>query len=83
MTYAERVLSILTDVKKQQQDQPAEKTEFILRANVRHGLRCLECGRKLSRIDSLPTSRRCPNGDCKTKYNITRGPTGVVLTKVK
>ena len=43
-----------------------------LRANHHRGVRCLNCGRLLSRIHTLPSIRTCPNGECGTRYQIIR-----------
>lgn len=43
-----------------------------LRANHRSGVRCLQCGRMLSKIHSLPSIRTCPNAECSTRYQVIR-----------
>jgi hypothetical protein len=43
-----------------------------LRADHRKGVRCLNCGRLLPHVHTLPAVRTCPNEECRTKYHLTR-----------
>ncbi len=49
-----------------------ENATFHLRANHKFGLRCHDCGRMLSHVQSLPAVRTCPNDDCGAKYHLSR-----------
>lgn len=60
-----------------------ELEDVHLRANYRHGVRCLSCGRKLDHIQKLPAVRTCPNSDCGSKYHLSRGERSLILRKVE
>ncbi len=54
---------------------PEPDPNFLrLRANHRSGVRCLDCGRMLSKVHALPAIRTCPSEGCGSRYQITRHP---------
>jgi DNA-directed RNA polymerase subunit RPC12/RpoP len=62
--------------------EPLEDEVHHLRANYRHGVRCLSCGRKLDHIQKLPAVRTCPNSECRSTYHLSRGEKSLILRKV-
>ena len=60
----------------------ADSMTLHLRANHHHGVRCLECGRMLGRVHKLPSIRTCPNGECGTKYHISRSQRGLGVRRL-
>ncbi len=53
-----------------------------LHANHRSGVRCLDCGRMLNRVHTLPSVRTCPNGDCGSRFQIERNNRGLGIKKL-
>ena len=74
-----RIQKLLEQLDK---DDSNSSDEIRLRANHRSGIRCLECGRMLLHVHSLPAVRTCPNAECGSTFHLSRKDRGLGVRRV-
>jgi len=64
-------------------DYETNDDEVALRVNHRFGMRCLDCGRMLSKVTHIPATRTCPNDACGTTHKISKSGRSLLVKKSK